>query len=199
MTRENKRLASFLFEVGTMRKLLRMHRQTLLTDDMSDNIASHSFRVAIIGWILAKKEMVNPYKTAIMCLLHDLGEIRSNDHNWVHKRYTKVFDKHIIKEQLGSLPFDDFHKLAKEYDERKSKEAIITKDADYLDQLLLLKEYDWQGNKEARVWLHGKGGEKTNAQLKKLKLRSSKELGQAIYKEIPSGWWNNLWTNKNRK
>src|SRR3989338_1068538 len=103
MTRENKRLASFLFEVGTMRKLLRMHRQTLLTDDMSDNIASHSFRVAIIGWILAKKEMVNPYKTAIMCLLHDLGEIRSNDHNWVHKRYTKVFDKHIIKEHLGSL------------------------------------------------------------------------------------------------
>ncbi len=28
-----KRIASFLFEVGTMRKLIRAHRQLLLTDD----------------------------------------------------------------------------------------------------------------------------------------------------------------------
>lgn len=182
-----------------MRKLLRMHRQTLLTDDMSDNIASHSYRVAIIGWILAKKEKADPYKVAMMCLLHDLGEIRSNDHNWVHKRYVKVFDDEIIDEQLGTLPFDDFVELAREYEERKTKEAIITKDADLLDQLLLLREYEWQGNNEARVWLYGKGKEKSNAQLRKLKLKSSKELGRAIYKENPSDWWNNLWTPNNRK
>jgi len=32
---KNKRITNFLFEIGTMRKLLRMHRQNLLTDDMS--------------------------------------------------------------------------------------------------------------------------------------------------------------------
>ena len=61
---EDNRIVDFLFEIGTMRKLMRMHRQTLLTDDASDSIASHSYRVSIIGWYLAKKEGADLY-TAI--------------------------------------------------------------------------------------------------------------------------------------
>jgi len=198
MEKIDLRLADFLFELGTMRKVLRMHRQTLLTDDMSDNIATHSFRVTMIGWLLAKKENIEPYKVVMMCLLHDFSEIRSNDHNWINKRYTKIFDEEIINEQLGSLPFLELKELALEYEKRESKEAIIAKDADLIDQILLLKEYEWQGNKEASIWLHGKG-DVGNAQLKKLKLDSSKELGQAIYNRSPSDWWDNLWTSKNRK
>ncbi len=199
MEKIDQRLADFLFEIGTMRKVLRMHRQTLLTDDMSDNIATHSFRVTMIGWLLAKKENVDPYKVVMMCMLHDFGEIRSNDHNWVNKRYTRIFDSEIIEEQLGSLPFPELKELAQEYEKRESKEAIIAKDADMIDQILLLKEYEWQGNKEASIWLNGKGGDKGNAQIKKLKLESSKEIGQAIYDRNPSDWWNNLWTDQNRK
>ena len=137
---KTKRIADFLFELGTMRKLLRMHRQTLLTDDMSDNISSHSYRVAFIGWFLAYEEKADPYKTVMMCLLHDLGEIRSGDQNWVHKKYVKVFDDEIIDEQLKSLPMKDLYNLAKEYKARISKEAIVAKDADLIDQVLLLRE-----------------------------------------------------------
>jgi putative hydrolase of HD superfamily len=198
MKKEDKRIAGFLFEIGTMRKLLRMHRQVLITDDMTDNIATHSYRVALIGWVLAKREGADPYKTVMMCLLHDLGEVRSNDHNWVHKRYVTIHDDEIMEEQLGTLPFDDFLELTKEYETRESKEAIAAKDADLLDQVLLLREYEWQGNKEAKVWLRGKSGENENAQLKNLKLESSKEIGQAIYEQNPSDWWNELWTSKNR-
>ena len=195
----DERLADFLFEVGTMRKLLRAHRQVLLTDDVSDNIASHSCRVALIGWFLAKKEGADPYKVVMMCLLHDLGEIRSNDHNWVHKRYTKIFDEEITKEQLGTLPDTELFDLAREYEVRESPESIIAKDADLLDQVLLLKEYEWQGNKEAAVWLHGKGDDEGNAQLKRLRLDSARKLGEAIYADHPSDWWNELWTSNNRK
>lgn len=193
-----ERIIDFLFEIGTMRKLLRMHRQPLLTDDLSDNIASHSYRVALIGWILAKKENADLYKVLLMCLLHDMGEIRSNDHNWIHKRYIRIFDDEINKEQLGTLPFDDFFKFATEYKERKTKEAIIAKDADLLDQILLLREYEWQGNREATIWLRGKSGNKANEQLKRLVTLSAKKIGKAIYKENPSDWWNNLWTPNNR-
>ena len=192
------RLADFLYEIGTMRKVLRMHRQTLLTDDMSDNIATHSYRVAMIGWFLAKKENVDPYKVVMMCLLHDVGEIRSNDHNWINKRYIKIFDEEIIKEQLGELPFNDFEEFATEYEERESKESIIAKNADTLDQILLLREYEWQGNKEATVWLRGKGKDEGNAQFKKLTLDSARELGEAIYARDPSSWWDDVWTSKNR-
>ena len=194
---KDRRIAGFLFEVGTMRKLIRIHRQALLTDDMSDSIASHSYRVSIIGWFLAKKEKADPYKTVMMCLIHDIGEARSGDHNYIHKRYVKVFDEEIIREQLGTLPFMDLKVLADEYSVRKSKEAILAKDADLLDQILLLREYAWQGNKEADIWLRGKGKEKTNVQLRRLRSASAKKLGSAIYKEDLSDWWNNICIAKN--
>ncbi len=197
MENKDSRSADFLFELGTMRKLLRMHRQTLLTDDLSDNIAAHSFRVTMIGWILAQKEKADPYKVVMMCLLHDTGEARSNDHNWVNKRYTKIFEEDIIEEQLGTPPFSELKEIALEYKERKTKEAIIAKDADLLDQILLLKEYEWQGNKEAAIWLRGSDN-RGYAQLKNLKLESSLELGRAIYERNPSDWWKGLWTNKDR-
>lgn len=195
--RDLQKIANLLFEVGTMRKIPRMHRQTLLTDDMSDNIATHSFRVVIIGWFLAKMEKADPYKVVMMCLLHDFGEVRSGDHNWVHKRYIKVFEDEIKREQLGLLPFGELKEIADEYDTRKTKEAIIAKDADLLDQTLLLREYEWQGNKEALIWLGGKRGV-ASKHVRMLRSKSAKALSEKLYSQNPSDWWNDIWTNKNR-
>ena len=193
------RVANFLYELGTMRKLMRIHRQTLLTDDMSDSITSHSYRVGMIGWFLAKEEGADPYKTVMMGLLHDTGEIRSNDHNWIHKRYVKIFEDEITQEQLGTLPYSDLKNFIDEYEKRESKEAILAKEADTLDQILLLREYQWAGNKEADIWLHGKPGDgKTDVQLAKLKTDAGRRLGQAIYDVGPSDWWKDLWTSQNR-
>lgn len=189
---KDKKIAQFLFEMGTMRKLPRMHRQTLLTDDISDTIASHSYRVTLIGWILAKMEGADPYKVVMMCLSHDMNEVRTGDHNWVHKRYVKIFEEETRKEQLGELPFSDLLELAEEYDGRKSREAVIAKDADMLDQILLLREYVWQGNKEAEKWL------KRKSTTDNFKTGSAKSLAQSIMKEDPSSWFENLTTNKNR-
>ena len=194
-----KRIANFLYEIGTMRKLMRIHRQVFLSDDMSDSIASHSYRVAMIAWFLAKEEKADPYKTVMMGLLHDMGEVRSNDHNWIHKKYVKIFDQEINEEQLGTLPYPDLKALIDEYEKRESQESILVKEADTLDQILLLREYAWAGNKEAEVLLHGKPGkEKTNVLLDRLKTQIGKKIGQAIYDVNPSDWWNDLWTSKNR-
>lgn len=195
-----KRIANFLFELGTMRKLMRMHRQTFLSDDMSDSIASHSYRVAMISWFLAKEEGADPYKTVMMSLLHDVSETRSNDHNWIHKRYVKIYEEEIEKEQLGSLPFPELKDLIDEYEERKTKEAILAKEADSLDQILLLREYDWAGNKEAAIWLYGGLGQmKKKVQLYRFKTETGRKLGAALYEVDPSDWWKNLWTSNNRK
>ncbi len=194
-----EKIVNFLYEIGTMRKLMRMHRQVLLTDDMSDSIASHSYRVAIISWFLAKGEGADPYKTVMMSLLHDMAEVRSNDHNWVHKKYIKIFEEEINDEQLGTLPYPELRNFMSEYEDRKTAEAVLAKDADLLDQILLLREYDWAGNKEANIWLYGKGKLKVNAQIAKLKTETAKKLGKEMYKVNPSDWWNNLWTSDNRK
>ena len=110
----------------------------------------------------------------------------------------KIFDEEIIKDQLGGLPFDDLRELSKEYEVRESKESIIAKDADLIDQVLLLREYEWQGNREASIWLRGKGEEKGNKQVKKLNTDSAKQIAESIYDKDPSEWWNNNWTDKNR-
>ena len=196
---KNKQIVNFLFEVGTMRKLPRIHQQVLLSQDLSDNIATHSYRVSLIAWFLAKMEKVDPYKTMMMGFLHDVKEVRSGDHNYIHKKYVKIFEEEISKDQLGDLPYGDLLLIDKEFEERKSREAIIAKDADLLDQMLLIKEYVHQGNHEAEIWLSGKGNaNNTNTQYDNLKTDSAKKLGKEILEGKVGEWWENIWTPKNR-
>lgn len=194
-----QKLTSFFYEVGSLRRVLRAHQQTLLAHDSSDNIASHSFRAAFIGYFLAKEIGADANKVLKMCLLHDLEEARTNDHNWVHKRYVKVFDDEIRKEQFDDLPgVGEFLELSHEYEKRKSLEARIAKDADLLDQVFLLKEYAWQGNREAADWLklNQKGG---NQQEKQMLTKLAKQIARETKRQKPSFWWMNLWTPKRRK
>lgn len=189
---KTKKLANYLYEVGSLRKLVRAHRQSLFIDDLSDNIASHSYRVAMIGWFLANEEGANQNKVLTMCLFHDVAEARSNDHNWVHKRYVKVFEDEIVKDQLKNLPGNrKIKKTLKEYEERKTLEAKIAKDADLLDQVLLIKEHAWQGSNEAKSW-------SLDAHTKGLKTKTAKRLAKEIVKTKPSEWWSKIWTPKRR-
>lgn len=176
-----------------MRKIARSHRQTLLTDDLSDNIASHSYRVSVIGWFLANLEKVDPYKVVTMCLFHDVSEVRSGDQNWVHKKYVKVFEEEIISDQLKDLPGEEkLIELTDQYGKRESKEAKVAKDADLIDQILLQKEYVMMGNQEAISWV--KGGN----QYKMLSTKSAKKLAEEITASNPAHWWHHLWTSKRR-
>lgn len=197
MSKKNntKNIVNFLFEVGTLRKIPRAHMQTLLTSDLSDNISSHSYRVTIIGWLLAQAEKANVNKVIKMCLMHDLAETRSNDQNWIHKKYVKVFEQEIQSDQFKNLPaLFSTHalKLTNEYQKRMSLEAKITKDADLLDQVLLLREYIWNGNQEAKLWL------KDKSEGKKLFTKTAKKWIKEICAQPPSDWWTNLWTDKRR-
>jgi len=198
-----KKLTSFFFEIGNLRKVLRAHQQMLLSYDLTDTIASHSFRVALFGHFLAKELKADENKVIKMCLLHDLEETRSMDHHWVSKKYVKVFDDEIRKEQLDKLPHsEELIKLSKEYKERKTLESKIVKDADLLDEIFLLREYAWQGNKEASDWLKGTrkkglGGESQQEKLMSTNL--AKEIAKEAKRQAPSAWWQNSWTPTQRK
>lgn len=190
---KTKQLANFFFEAGTMRKLARSHRQVLLTDDLSDNIASHSYRVTLIAYFLAQMEHADTEKVLTMAIFHDMAETRAGDQNWVNKKYVKVFDDEIMQDQLGGLTKGDkLLKIMQEYEKRESLEAKIAKDADLLDQILLLKEYVNNGNKEASVWLDDKVAQK------RLHTDSAKKLSEEIYSADVHDWWWFLWTDKRR-
>jgi putative hydrolase of HD superfamily len=187
-----KRITKFLFEIGSLKKIARSHRQSFLTDDLSDNIASHSHRVSIIGYFLAVTEGVNVEKVLTMCIFHDVGESRSGNQNWVHKKYVKVFEDEILNDQLNAITQDNsLFKTMKEYAERESAESKIAKDADKLDQYLLVKEYIMRGNKEAENWIKKKSSDDLYCQ-------TAKDLFLQILETDPSDWWKTLYTEKRR-
>lgn len=149
----------------------------------------------MIGWFLAKSEKVDPYKVVMMCLFHDTSEARTGDQNWVHKKYVKTFDDEAIPDQVAKIPFGaDILQIKTEYEKRESPEAIVAKDADLIDQVILLKEYAWQGNKEAELWLVD------SEQGKRLVCDSAKKLVREIVNKKPSDWWGKTgWSAERRK
>lgn len=195
MSKKLEKITHLLYELGTLRKIARSHRQTLLTNDLSDNISSHSYRVTTVGWFLAKLEKADPYKVVMMCLFHDAGEARTGDQNWVNKKYVKTFENEVVKDQLSGIPIaNELLKITSEYEKRESLESKLAKDADLLDQILLLKEYAWQGNQEATQWLKG------SEQAKRLFSKSAKQIAKEIVSQKPSDWWyRSGWTADRRK
>lgn len=187
-----------MFEVGSLRKVIRAHQQTLLSFDLSDTISSHSFRVAMIAYCLAKALGADADKAIKIAMVHDMEEARSSDHHWVAKKYVKVFDHEILADQLRDMPpwAKEIHELVHEAHERKTLEGKIVKDADLLDQLFLLREYDWQGNKEAREWL--KGPHRLSRQEQLMHTPLARALAKEVKRQAPSQWWSHAWTHKRR-
>ncbi|MDO8513231.1 MAG: HD domain-containing protein [bacterium] len=193
MTKKHlEKIVSLLYEAGSLRKISRAHRQFLLTNDLSDNTASHSYRTTIIGYFLAQLEKADVNKVIKICLFHDFEESRSGDQNWLNKRYIKKFDEDIINDQFKCPPvFTEIINNIFEYSQRITLESKIAKDADILDELLLLREYELQGNKEACRWLiHQEKG---------LITVSAKKIAEEIKTQDPHKWWWSHWTPHCRK
>ena len=85
------RLADFLFEAGMLRKTPRTGYQFLGTGQ--ENVAEHSFRTAVIGFVLAEMAGANAERTAMLCLFHDLHEARTGDFNYRITSYNVCYTK----------------------------------------------------------------------------------------------------------
>jgi putative hydrolase of HD superfamily len=180
---KEKKLVNFLFETRIL-KYLPKSSLVYLRSPFSENVAEHTFYVAIIGWILAKMEKANENKIIKMALIHDLAEARGGERNLINKFYTQTLNEpRIIKEISKDHNLKDFkiEKLFEEFYERKTKEAKIIKDADILADMLLEKEVFDSGNQKAKKWLI--------VSLSRLKTKSGKKLGELLIKTNSDEWW----------
>ena len=186
-----KDVINFLFEVGMLKKTPRTGYQFLGSGQ--ESVAEHSFRAAIIGYILSLQESgADSRKTTLMCLFHDLPEARTGDHNYVNKRYVNVDEDRAIRDLARDLPFgDEIISLIREFNRGESLEARISSDADQLDLILELKEQQDLGNKYAGDWLH--------YAIKRLLTESAKTMAQEILDTDSTEWWFDkkaeLWIN----
>jgi putative hydrolase of HD superfamily len=174
-------LVNFLFEVGMLKKTPRTGYQFLGSG--RESVAEHSFRTAVIGYMLSLQEPgADSFRTTLMCLFHDLHEARTGDHNYVNKRYVQVDEERAVKDLAENLPFgDDIVALTQEFNAGESLEARLSRDADQLDLIIELKEQEDLGNKYAADWLH--------YAVKRLQSQGAKEMAQEILRTDSTDWW----------
>lgn len=186
-----KNITNFLFEVGMLKKTPRTGYQFLGSG--KESVAEHSFRTAIIGYILSiEEEAADSDKTVLMCLFHDLHEARTGDHNYVNKQYVTVDEESAVNDLAEGLPFGDkIVDVTNEFNASESIEAKISKDADQLDLILELKEQKDLGNRYAEEWLH--------YAVQRIQTDSGKKMAEEILTTDSTEWWfekkSDLWVN----
>lgn len=172
-------IVNFFFEVASLRRIVRSHRQFIGGAD--DNISDHSHRVAIIGFTLAKLEGADADKVLKMCIFHDLVEARTGDANFLHRQYVEQKEQEARQDQLRDLPMaEEIKKILDEYEERKSKESKVAKDADLLDQVLVQQEYFYHDKENKKIW--------QNHIIDRLLTKTAKDLAKKIEATNPFEW-----------
>lgn len=177
-----ERVVNFIFETGTARRVFRSHRQFIKEAD--DSLAEHFFRTAVIGMILAELEGADKNKVVIMCLVHDFAEIRTGDASFINAVYRaerKKEEKKAFREQWSNLPGEtEIINLISEYEERRTKEAIVAKDADRLDQIFLQCEYLSPDSYDLQKW--------HNHIAREIQTESAKKIASLALKTNPLKW-----------
>lgn len=179
-----KDISKFIFEVGTLK---RIKRGWLKSEGVSnpESVAEHTYRNAIIGYILAKLERADVEKVVKMCLFHDIPEVRIGDIDKVAQRYVDKSETEIkvMEDQLSVLPEDikdEIMSVMREFFEKKTKEALIARDADILELLFQAKEYADVGYTGTEYWLQ------QNSKL--LQTESAKKLFDELMKQNAFSW-----------
>ena len=187
------RLADLVFEAGMLRKTPRTGYQFLGTG--SENVAEHSFRTALIGFVLARLAGADPFRTMAMCLFHDLHEARTGDFNYVNKLYNACESRRALADALAGtgltatvLPLHD------ELEDAATLEARLAQDADQIDLIANLKEELDLGNRYAGAWIE--------AAMARLRTDAGRELATALAETDHAEWWFNgpdkkWWNRKN--
>jgi len=176
-----KRSAKFLFEVGMLKKTPRTGYQFLGSG--GESVADHSFRTAVIGYVLASQEPdADLNKVILMCLFHDLPEARTGDHNYVNKRYVKADEEKALRDQVRELPQgDEIITVIQEFNADGTLEARLARDADQLDLIFELKEQLDLGNPGAGDWL--------SFAVQRLITDAAKGLAKEVLTTDRSEWW----------
>lgn len=190
-----KAIADFLFEVGMLKRTPRSGYQFLGSG--SETVAEHSFRSAVIGYVLGRMSgNLATERVVLMSLFHDLVEARTGDLNYVNKKYVKADEDAAVRDMTAELFFgNEVRDLAEEFNQRNTPESEAAHDADQLEMILQLKELADLGNRYSPEWI--------SAAVKRLRTDTGKRLARSILNTDFAAWWfkekeDDWWVNADR-
>ncbi|MDV9187750.1 HD domain-containing protein [Streptomyces sp. SR27] len=175
--------AGFIFEMGVLKNAKRTG-WWFTGNNNPESIAEHSFRVGVIGAVLAMMEGVDPAKVALMCLFHDTQETRIGDIPHIGRRYIDAATNQTVTADQVSAAHPavkaGVQRVVEEYEANDTPEAIVAKDADKLECLVQAVEYRAQGNTLVQDWI--------DTSLNSLKTPSAQALAEAALTMSPLEW-----------
>jgi putative hydrolases of HD superfamily len=187
------RLADLIFEAGMLRKTPRTGYQFLGSG--AENVAEHSFRTAVIGFLLARQAGADPYRTMALCLFHDLPEARTGDFNYVNKLYNTAEPRRALTDALAGTGLrTTVLALHDELEAAETPEALLAQDADQIDLIANLKEELDLGNRYAADWIEAAMG--------RLRTEAGRALAATVAETDHAAWWflgpdRQWWSRKN--
>jgi putative hydrolase of HD superfamily len=176
-----KHIANLLFEAKILKEIPRSGYHFLGSG--RESVAEHSFMIGFIAFVMARMEpSVDALKLISMCLVHDLPESRTGDLNYVQKKYVHADEKKAVRDLIKDIPFGDtIRDLIEEFNEGKTMEARLARDADQLSFIIELKTLSDTGRKGPEDWLPIVTG--------RLTTDTGKRIAESISRTSWDEWW----------
>jgi putative hydrolase of HD superfamily len=181
----NENIVEFILEAGALKRTPRSG-WSVLGIKHPESVADHSFRCAVIGYLLARMEKVDAHKVLLMTLFNDIHEARITDLHKMAQRYidARPAEDKSFEDQVEALPADmrgELSDVRRDYTDQKTRESIVARDSDILECLIQAKEYVEHGHKSAALFM-------TKAP-KHLKTKSAKSLWRLARTMDVNEWW----------
>ncbi|MBR4741554.1 MAG: HD domain-containing protein [Desulfovibrio sp.] len=148
----------------------------------SENVAEHTYRTCVLGYILAKLAHVSTSHVVELCLFHDLHEARTGDFNYVYHRYNTARARDALADGVSGTGFGaEILQFFDEFCAEESFEAQLANDADQLDLIANLAVQLNQGQIFAKDWL--------DSALPRLHTAVAREVATYLLQTDPNRWW----------
>ncbi len=174
------RIVDFFNEVGMLRHTPRSGYAFLGSG--RESVAEHSYRVSVMGYVLARLSNADPARVTFLCLFHDVHEARTGDLNYMNQRYVSCRARDALKDCLdGTGLEEDILPLWDELEEAAGREAALAHDTDQLDLICNLKEELDKGNAFAADWL--------GSAVKRLRSPAARQIAELVLRTDHNRWW----------
>jgi len=182
-TPELEGMIDYLYEMGLLKRLPRAG-WLVAGIDHPESVAEHSFRAAIIGYLLASMEGADPARTALLCLFHDTQESRIGDVPKVGRSYVVTApNPQVTTDQVAGFPGEigqAVRALVDDYEGQESVEARLARDADKLECLIQAREYQANGH-DVQPWVETAAAA--------LRSEAARPFADAFRRARPDQWW----------
>lgn len=180
-------VATFLIEAGHLKRTPRAG-WAIAGVRTPESVAEHSYRTAVIAYVIAVMEGANPDRAAALAVFHDVPETRSGDIPSTGKRYLRMAPAvDIAADQTAALPTyvaDSIRRVIGEFEGRVTHEALCARDADKIECLLQAREYQSQGYQLVQPWV--------DTMVAAVRTESGKRLAAAAVEVPVDAWWHDI-------